>query len=321
MTLPEPPDARGRDLFLCNRVEEQPLWRELFVNAREFFSPPKLPPLVLTSTPVPVSDRMATKTNPWAIGSAALVNGGLAVLAIVLGFRAVDHGPRFANPVNKFVVKDFPLLLPSRARAADGGSGGGMNDLIEANRGRNPKQDMHPLAPVQVPLLENPKLAIENRIAVPPDVKLPDNPEMVMIGVHESANVTLVSGGTGGPTGIGSGRNGGDGSGDGPWGSGPGSQGVFVPGRGGVTEPIPIFTPEAEFSDEARRQKHQGSCTISVIIDAQGHPQNPRVVQPVGFGLDEKALAAVMRYRFKPARKDGKPVAVRMAVVVDFRMF
>ena len=180
---------------------------------------------------------------------------------------------------------------------------------------------MHPFAPAQVPMLEHPKLAIDNSMAVPPDVKLPDNPEMAMIGVHNSANVTLVSGGTGGPTGIGSGRDGGAGPGNGPWGSGPGSQGIYVPGRGGVTEPIPIFTPEAEFSDEARRQKHQGSCIISVIIDAQGHPQNPRVVQALGFGLDQKALAAVMRYRFTPAKKDGKPVAVRMAVMVDFRLF
>jgi len=94
-----------------------------------------------------------------------------------------------------------------------------------------------------------------------------------------------------------------------------------VPGLNGVTHPIPIITPEAEFSDEARRQKYQGSCTISVVIDAQGDPQNARVVQPIGMGLDEKALAAVMRYRFKPAKKDGTPVAVRISVVVNFRLY
>jgi TonB family protein len=94
-----------------------------------------------------------------------------------------------------------------------------------------------------------------------------------------------------------------------------------VPGRGGVSQPIPIFTPEAEFSDEARRQKYEGVCMISVIIDAQGNPQSPRVVRRLGMGLDEKALAAVMKYRFKPARKDGRPVAVRISVMVNFRLF
>jgi len=57
-----------------------------------------------------------------------------------------------------------------------------------------------------------------------------------------------------------------------------------------------------------------------VIIDAQGNPQNPRVIQPIGMGLDAQALQADMRYRFKAAKKDGKPVAVRIAVVVNFRL-
>jgi protein TonB len=322
MTLPEPPNLRGRDLFSSNRIEQEPLWSELFAELRERMFPPKLPPLELKSVPVPVPDRMASNTNPWAIGTATLVNGGIAVLVILVGLRAVNHPTPFADPVNKFTLKDLPLFAPLKARAADGGNGGGTNSLIDANKGRNPKQDMHPLAPVQVPVLENPKLAIENRIAVPSDVKLPDNPAMTMIGVHESANVTLMSGGTGGPVGIGSGDSRGDGRGHGPNGWGLGSRdGIYVAGLNGVTQPIAIFTPEAEFSDEARRAKHQGACTISVIIDAQGIPQNARVVQPIGMGLDEKARQAVMRYRFKPAKKDGKPVAVRIAVVVDFRLY
>jgi len=41
----------------------------------------------------------------------------------------------------------------------------------------------------------------------------------------------------------------------------------------------------------------------------------------VGMGLDEKALEAVRRYRFKPAMKDGRPVAVIMTVEVDFRLY
>ena len=84
---------------------------------------------------------------------------------------------------------------------------------------------------------------------------------------------------------------------------------------------VPIFTPEAEFSDEARRQKYQGVCMISLIVDAHGNPQSLRLVRRLGMGLDEKAMEAVLRYRFKPAKKDGKPVAVRMTVEVNFRLY
>jgi len=145
------------------------------------------------------------------------------------------------------------------------------------------------------------------------------------IGAHASPNVRLASNGPGGPAGIGTGTNSGDGPGSGP-GYGPGAKrgaggSVYRPGVGGVSNPIPLVSPEAEFSDEARRNKYQGICMIAVIVDAQGYPQNPRVIQSLGMGLDEKALEAVEKYRFKPAMKDGKPVASMIDVEVNFRLY
>lgn len=323
MRLPEPVDARGhdRDAFLSNTLEDQPLWSGLYENLRDRFFPPSLPPLELTSTPVPVPDRMAANTNPWAVGTATVVNGGILALLLLAGVRAVLPPSSRPAPDTKFNLSEFPLFVPAKLASPNSGSGGGVNDPIEPNKGHLPKLDMNAVEPVQVPLLDHPKLAIDNSIALPPDVKLPENPTMPMIGVHNSANVTLLSGGSGGPFGIGTGLHGGYGPGSGS-GWGPGSDaGIYTPGVGDVSQPIPILTPEAEFSDEARRQKFQGVCVISVIIDAQGNPQNPRVVQPLGFGLDQKALEAVQKYKFKPARKDGKPVAVRMSVMVNFRLY
>jgi TonB family protein len=180
-----------------------------------------------------------------------------------------------------------------------------------------------PLTPPQIPILDHPQLAIDPAIAV--QIKLPDNPSLPNIGVHTSANVTLLSAGPGGPAGIGSGDRDGLGPGKGP-GYGPGSNGgaggdTYTAGVGGVTNPVPLVTPEADFSDEARRQKFQGVCMISLIVDSHGNPQNPRVVQPLGMGLDEKALEAVKLYRFKPATKDGKPVNARIWVAVNFRLY
>jgi TonB family protein len=60
---------------------------------------------------------------------------------------------------------------------------------------------------------------------------------------------------------------------------------------------------------------------ISVIVDARGYPRNPRVIRSLGMGLDEKALEAVQRYRFRPAMKDGRPVSAMINVEVNFRLY
>lgn len=323
MGLPDPGGRRegAPHEFLTPLLNEKPIWQGLYESVHDRVFPPKLPPLELTSTPIPVPDRMAANTNPWAVGTATLVNGGVLAIVLLIGVRAVLPPSATPGTQTKFKLDDFPLFSP-RADSARSGNGAGDNDPIEAKKGHLPKLDLRSMAPVQIPVLENPKLPIENSIAVPPDLKLPENPAMPMIGVHDSPNVTLVSGGPGGPVGIGSGRNGTYGPGDGPGGWGPSSgPGIYTAGLNGVSQPVPIYTPEAEFSDEARRQKFQGVCMISVIVDAQGNPQSPRVVRWLGMGLDEKALQAVLRYRFKPAKKDGKPVAVRMTVEVNFRLY
>jgi TonB family protein len=57
-------------------------------------------------------------------------------------------------------------------------------------------------------------------------------------------------------------------------------------------------------------------------VDAQGNPQSLHVVRTLGMGLDEKAMEAVRKYRFKPALKDGKtPVASMITVEVDFHLY
>lgn len=90
---------------------------------------------------------------------------------------------------------------------------------------------------------------------------------------------------------------------------------------GRVSAPIPLYLPEPEFTDEARRAKYQGVALVSMIVDAHGIPQNVRIVKPLGYGLSEKAIEAAMKYRFKPAMKDGKPVPVKVNIEVYFRLY
>jgi protein TonB len=310
--------------LLGKSFEERPIWAGLYEELRDVLFPQKLPPLELTSTPVQAPDRMDARTNPWAVGTATVANGGLLAILILLGLSSsMRHLPQPA-PGSNIHLKDFTLFVPAGTQAGHGGSGGA-NELTEPIVGRAPRQEVMPIVAPQTPLLDRPRLAIDAAIAVPPEVKLPDNASLPNIGVQKSPNVTLDSHGPGSGLGIGTRTGGGDGPGKGPGygpGSGPGlGNSIYRPGTGGVTNPVPLVSPEAEFSDEARRQKYQGVCMISIIVDARGYPQNPRVTRSLGMGLDEKALEAVGKYRFKPAMKDGKPVAAFITVEVNFRLY
>jgi TonB family protein len=313
------------DSFLGKSFEEKPIWSDLWENIQDVFFPKKLPPLQLTSTPIPVPDRMAVKTNPWAVGTATFINGAILLLVLYLGARAVINKIIPPHQVTNIDVGDINLSAPKSAQTAGGGGGGGSHDIVDPIKGKLPKLDKAPVTPPMVPILEKPKLEVPSAIMVQPDIKLPDNPNMPMIGVTNSANVTLASNGQGTGSGMGTGSGGGLGSGTGNgWGPGTGGNaggGLFRIG-GGVSAPVPIVSPEAEFSDEARRAKYQGVCLVSLIVDAQGNPQNPRVIRALGMGLDEKALEAVRRYKFKPALKDGKtPVPVMITIEVNFRLY
>ncbi len=88
----------------------------------------------------------------------------------------------------------------------------------------------------------------------------------------------------------------------------------------GITRPVAIYSPEPEYSEEARKAKFQGTVVISIVIDEQGVPRDLRVKTPAGLGLDAKAIEAVRQWRFKPGQRDGRAVAVQADVIVTFRL-
>nr|MBA2677592.1 energy transducer TonB [Ktedonobacteraceae bacterium] len=89
---------------------------------------------------------------------------------------------------------------------------------------------------------------------------------------------------------------------------------------GGVAAPQVIYRVKPEFPDAAVRAGFQGSVSLQFIVDTQGNPQDIRVVHHVGMGLEEKAIAALRQYRFKPGMYQGHPVPVQMAIGVDFTL-
>ncbi len=87
-----------------------------------------------------------------------------------------------------------------------------------------------------------------------------------------------------------------------------------------VVAPKAIYTPDPEYSKEAREAKIQGTCLLWLIVGADGNPRDIKVQKSLGKGLDEKAIEAVKIWKFEPATKDGQPVAVQINVEVSFRL-
>jgi TonB family protein len=88
----------------------------------------------------------------------------------------------------------------------------------------------------------------------------------------------------------------------------------------GVTPPRATFTPEADFSEEARRAKFQGTVHLSIVVDKMGNVARIRLEKARGHGLDERTVEAIKEWRFSPGTREGNPVAIRMGIEMDFRL-
>jgi protein TonB len=68
----------------------------------------------------------------------------------------------------------------------------------------------------------------------------------------------------------------------------------------------------------ARGVRLEGSVTVSLIVSSQGVPREVRVIKGIDKDVDQSAADAVRQWRFAPARKDDKPVAVRVSLEIEF---
>ena len=93
-----------------------------------------------------------------------------------------------------------------------------------------------------------------------------------------------------------------------------------LPIGNGVSAPTLLSKAEPEYSEQARQAKYSGTVLLSIVVDPNGMPRDIKVVRPLGMGLDEKAIEAVSKWRFRPGIKDGIAVPVRAQVEVSFRM-
>jgi TonB family protein len=87
------------------------------------------------------------------------------------------------------------------------------------------------------------------------------------------------------------------------------------------TPPIAIHTVDADFVDPFVKHPFVLVAVVSVLVSETGMPKEVRVTRGLGFGLDQKAEAAVWQYKFLPATRKGSPVAARRDVLVEFAKF
>jgi len=240
--------------------------------------------------------------------------GQAAIVGLLIYFTScvIQGTPEIAGHLPKF--SELPLVF-----SGHNGGGGGNFDPLPASHGNLPKAslDVQLMPPTVILPKEPPKLAVPETVTVAPEIQLPQGGQ---IGDPTSEFSRALSNGPGGPGGIGPGCCGGVGPSSGP-GFGPGSPGIYPAGKMGVTVPQVIFNPEPSFSDEARKAKAQGIVVLLLVVGKDGRTYDIRVGQSLGMGLDEKAIEAVNRWRFRPATLNGRPVATQIAVQVDFHLY
>jgi TonB family protein len=82
-----------------------------------------------------------------------------------------------------------------------------------------------------------------------------------------------------------------------------------------------LTTFEPASNEFAQASGVAGMALYHAVIGPDGKPQEIAVARPIGFGLDESAVDAILKAKFEPAQKDGKPVPVMLDLVVQFRIY
>lgn len=206
------------------------------------------------------------------------------------------------------------LIWRVPASRATGGGGGGDHSLLPVSHGAPPLVTEHRRFIMPI-LVTNPQAKLQ----VAPTFDA-ESPRILADQYGDPLSTSgLLSPGSGlhgigaGTEGFGKGPGPGYGIGDGPGGKVYGWSQVGTP-------PVLLLKVEPEYSEQARQSKFQGTVLLRVVIDEKGFPRDIGVTRPLGLGLDEKAMEAVRRWRFKPATRDGKPVAMEAVVEVNFRL-
>jgi len=89
--------------------------------------------------------------------------------------------------------------------------------------------------------------------------------------------------------------------------------------KDGIVPPLPIVRCQVpDYTSEAQIAHFAGAVTMSFTIGEDGLPTDIHVTSPIGFGLDENAVACMNQWRYRPAEKDGKPIPLKASLTFVF---
>jgi protein TonB len=245
-----------------------------------------------------------------ALAGSVAIHASALLLLLLLG--TVARQSKLVPPaVILFEPLRSPRLPPVHVeKPVDGG--GGQNSPLPARGGRAPQPvKRRVFMPPMVAVNDHPQLVVEQALLEAPAMNLAVAEIGDPLGIGR-----LPSGGMGGPTGIGSHGRGGIGDSDGPRLGGP-----FGASEAKITRhPVLVHKEEPEYSEDARKAHFQGTVLLLIDVGLDGRPANIRVVQGAGLGLDERAVDAVSRWRFRPAVAGDRPVVAPALVEVGFHL-
>ena len=248
----------------------------------------------------------------WSLLASATLD--VAVVTLFLLLARVPHKPAAALAMDASTDQ----LVWLGEQGPDGGGGGGGNNM--------PRPPSRPVGvrPGPVEKLPSPSADLNSvPLAAPAPTlaaALQDLP-----GLRTQPGPLDLSLGPGDDGRAGAGKGGGSGPGDGV-GLGRGSGGntggnVYQPGNG-VTPPVPLVQPRPNYTTEALRARLQGSTRIRCVVQPSGVCTDIEIVRSLDtvFGLDQEAIKAVQKWRFKPGARFGQPVPVQITIDVEFTL-
>lgn len=271
---------------------------------------------------------------------AIAVYAGIFLSAVIISFihrnakASTDDDLAMIHMVNPddFKPQDMPDTAKQKQKSG-GGGGGGRNTPTPPSKGQLPKFDLHPplIAPRPEPQLRPPTIAVPETVQVDPRLQAKRD-DLLPTGLPNGVPGPP-SAGPGNGGGMGSGSGGGMGSGDGT-GVGPGhgyNMGGGDPRLGGGTgnpgiatnvdtRPVALNNPRPNYTEDARKNKVQGTVRVRVLVGADGSVKRVTVVSGLPDGLNEEAIRAAYQIRFRPAMKSGQAVAFWQAVDIDFNL-
>ncbi len=84
--------------------------------------------------------------------------------------------------------------------------------------------------------------------------------------------------------------------------------------------PVPIKTPPPKYPESLKREGVSGVVAVVIVIDEKGNIVASSIAKASNPDFEKPALEAVKNWKFKPAKKDGVPVKVRVTIPLRFNV-